>query len=133
MTRVLLIGPDRNIFFHIENTLKKNDFFPEWIDSGVASLSKVSDSTYHLAITDEKLSDMSGLDFIKKLITVNPMINSAAISTLSSEDFHEASEGLGVLMQLPERPDERDAETLLSHLGKITGQLRKKEKIPDDH
>jgi hypothetical protein len=47
------------------------------------------------------------------------MINCAAISSLSHKDFHEASEGLGVLMQLPESPGRDDAAKLLEHLKTI--------------
>ena len=36
------------------------------------------------------------------------MINSAAVSSLSPEKFHEASEGLGILPQLPPRPGAHD-------------------------
>ena len=44
------------------------------------------------------------------------MINSAAVSPLSPEEFHEASEGLGVLVQLPVDPGKFEAEDLLKRL-----------------
>ena len=47
------------------------------------------------------------------------MINCAVVSTLSSADFHEASEGLGILMQLPAEPGKKEADQLLEHLKKI--------------
>ncbi len=49
----------------------------------------------------ENLGDMTGLEFIRAIVSKRPMVNCAAISSLASEDFHEASEGLGILMQLP--------------------------------
>jgi hypothetical protein len=67
---------------------------------------------------------MSGLEFIRKVVSKNPMINSAAISSLPPEDFHNASEGLGILMQLPWKPNEADAARLLRHLNKILKTMK---------
>jgi len=44
------------------------------------------------------------------------MINCACVSPLPPEDFHETSEGLGVLMQLPVNPGKFEAEDLLKRL-----------------
>jgi hypothetical protein len=41
------------------------------------------------------------------------------VSSLSQKDFHEASEGLGLLMQLPVRPKKAHAEDLVKHLRSI--------------
>ncbi len=43
----------------------------------------------------------------------------AAISSLSSKDYHEESEGLGVLMQIPVNPGSEDGEKVLVYLNKI--------------
>ncbi len=65
---------------------------------------------------------MTGLEFIKTVITQKPMVNCAAVSSLLPDDFHEASEGFGILMQLPPRPGGEHAEELLGHLKKILNQ-----------
>ena len=70
-------------------------------------------------VTDENLGDMTGLEFIKTVITQKPMVNCAAVSALLPEDFHEASEGLGILMQLPVRPGPEYAKELVEHLKSI--------------
>ena len=62
---------------------------------------------------------MTGLEFIEKVISKRPMVNCAAVSSLLPADFHEASEGLGILMQLPVRPDQEQAEKLLRQLKNI--------------
>ncbi len=72
-----------------------------------------------LVIVDEQLGDIDGIAFVKQLVKINPLINTAIVSTLSAEDFHEATEGLGVLMQLPRKPREKDGEALLAILEKI--------------
>jgi hypothetical protein len=62
---------------------------------------------------------MSGLDLSRMLVNANAMINTALVSRLSPEDFHETSEGLGVLLQLPEIPAEKEAENIVSSLKQI--------------
>jgi hypothetical protein len=49
----------------------------------------------------------------------NAMINLAVVSSLSHEDFHEASEGLGILVQLPPSPGEEDGSKLFETITQI--------------
>ncbi len=79
----------------------------------------VSGHPYSLVVTDEQLSDMTGLAFVEKIVSTNPMINCAAVSRLPADAFHEASEGLGILMQLPPDPGSIHAKELLERLENI--------------
>ena len=92
--------------------------------TGVAGLEHLKGKPMDVVIVDEQLDDMSGIDFVKQLVMVNPMVNTAIVGDLPKEDFHEATEGLGVLMQLPRQPQEGDAEALLAILAKISGLLQ---------
>jgi two-component SAPR family response regulator len=98
---------------------KKKEVTLTRADSGNQGLSMVKDRNYHLVITDEILSDMTGLEFAGKMLFVNPMLNCAAASSLSHDEFHEASEGLGILMALPLNPGEDHVNRLMEHLQKI--------------
>ena len=90
-----------------------------WATSGNSALAAVKESAVDLIIIGEIVDDMTGLEFVRKLVAVNPLINCALASGLSAEDFHEATEGLGVLMQLPPAPSKEDAQRLLEHVKKI--------------
>ena len=87
--------------------------------TGAAGLALLKGKQIDVVIVDEQLDDMSGIEFVKQLVKINPLVNTALVSTLSSDEFHEATEGLGVLMQLPMQPRESDAEVLLTVLAKI--------------
>ncbi len=76
---------------------------------------------YDLVIADEKIGDMKALTLAENLTRLNPMINCAVVSSLSKEDFHEAGEGLGILLQLPADPGASDAGTLLARLKEVLG------------
>ena len=47
------------------------------------------------------------------------MVNCAAVSSLLPDDFHQVSEGLGILMKLPAKPGPEYAKELLEHLKNI--------------
>jgi len=72
-------------------------------------------------VTDEDLGDMKGLQLAERPLKINPMINCAIVSPLSAEAFHEASEGLGIVAQLPVKPGKKQAEELLNKLKKLKG------------
>ncbi len=70
-------------------------------------------------VVDETLADASGLAFVRQVTKIQPLINCALVSALSAEDFHEATEGLGLFMQLPVAADCAAAEKMLQILDKI--------------
>lgn len=77
-----------------------------------------------LVIVDEQLDTMHGIQFISLLVQVNPLINTALVSSLPVDDFHEETEGLGVLMQLPLEPQKTDTDELLEKMEKIAGLMQ---------
>jgi hypothetical protein len=93
-------------------------------ETGAAGLLLLKDKKIDLVIVDELLGDMSGIAFVKQLVKINPLVNAAIVSTHSAEEFHEATEGLGVLMQLPTEPRDTDAAALLTILEKIGALLQ---------
>jgi len=117
MIRLLLVPPHRNSLLELALAMEKyDDVELTWTDSGQKALDKLSETSVDLVVIDKDLGDMPGLEFAEKLLRVNPMINSAVLSSLPSHEFHEASEGLGVFAQLPLRPAKKDAEKLLKGL-----------------
>ena len=70
---------------------------------------------------DEDLGDMTGLELVRRILKINFMINFAVVSGLSADEFHEASEGLGVMTQLPQRPGKKDADGMIKTLKQIKG------------
>ena len=75
----------------------------------------------HLVIVDSGLPDNDSLGLVREMIRVNAMVNTTVVSPLSDVDFHDKSEGLGVLCRLPPDPGGKDAEALLRKLRGIQG------------
>lgn len=82
-----------------------------------------TDSSPHLVIIDSELPDMGAMSLVPELLMVNAMINTAVVSPLSDREFHEASEGLGILASLPLMPAKKEAEELLHKLRMILGSI----------
>jgi response regulator RpfG family c-di-GMP phosphodiesterase len=120
MHRLLFVASDKDTLSDLASALvAQDDVELSWADSGSMALEMVSNTPVDLMVTDENLADMAGLELANKLLHVNPMINCAAVSALTPEDFHEASEGLGLLGQLPPQPGGEEAENLLQRLREL--------------
>jgi len=124
MENLLLVSSDKTPLSDLASALEKyKDVETSWAKSGLEALKSVSSSDFDLVITDETLADMTGLELAGKLLSINPMIHCASVTSLSQKEYHEKSEGLGLMDPLPDRPGEKDAERLLRDLRQIKGYL----------
>jgi CheY-like chemotaxis protein len=122
MFKLLLVSPDKDALSDFAAALAQHgDVEFSWAESGQATLRIASTTPLDLIITAETLGDMTGLELAGRLLTVNPMINCASVSRLSPDQFHELSEGLGIMGHLPVQPGPEHAEELLQRLKYIKG------------
>ncbi len=91
----------------------------ENVVSGAEALEAVRTTVPHLVIIDADLPDIAPMDLVQKLLMANAMVNTAVVSSRSDGEFHEATEGLGILGRLPTEPGRRDAGLLLSKLRRV--------------
>ena len=125
MYRLLLVGSDADRWSALAVALQADGrAVVAQVDSGKDALAELQKKTVDLVVASEQLPDMTGLSFAKKLVVQNPMVNCALMSSLDEADFHEASEGLGILAKLPPTPEERHAVDLLQKLERILGAGR---------
>ncbi len=124
MLKILLVTPEKNRLSEMATVLETHDDVRfSWVESGTRALKQVAEAPVNLVVSDGNTGDMTGLELASKMLTINPMINCAVISTLSPDDFHEASEGLGLLAQLPPQPGKEETERLLGRLKEVMGLL----------
>ncbi len=116
MKRFLIITQNADNFSRLAEGLSdKNANEIIWADSVTAAQAAATGSI-DLIIIDEKVEGQSCMDIAKDMIRVNAMANLVLVTGLAPEEFHEASEGLGIMAQLPLNPDEKNAELLLNTL-----------------
>ena len=53
------------------------------------------------------------------IMMINASVHTAVVSDMDPDEFHEATEGLGILMPLPTSPKAGDAERLLKALAGV--------------
>ena len=116
---ILLASRDKASLSAFKEGLEEHQVQTLWAQSGRHAIAKLTEGNFDLVVTDENLGDMTGLEFIEKVISKKPMVNCAAVSSLLPADFNAASEGLGIFMQLPVRPDQEQAQKLLRQLKNI--------------
>jgi DNA-binding NarL/FixJ family response regulator len=120
MHRILIVTPHRKSIAAFAAALEESqDVQVAWADSGHAAVADVIKHPPLGVVIDENLLDMPGLDLVRRLLPINAMINTVVLSELPREDFHEASEGLGVMAQLPPIPTPEDARSILAHFKRM--------------
>ncbi len=120
MNRILLASADRSRLKDFADAMAANpEILIAWADSGAAALADVKTHPPLAVVVDESLPDMDGLELVRRLLPINAMAYTAVISELPAERFHEISEGLGVLAQLPPRPTPTHATELFDRLKRL--------------
>ena len=92
-----------------------------WADSVESAQAAVSGKKVDLAVIDEIVGDQPGLKIAASILMKNAMVNLAVVSRLTPEIFHDTAEGLGIMAQLPPKPDAGQAKMLMETLKSITG------------
>lgn len=119
MPRILLVADRVEAFEELARSLRDEEGVEIlWAHDSERALNKAASDAPDLVIVDEVIGEVPGLDWIQRLISVNAFVQTAAVSRLTLDDFHETSEGLGVMAQLPPRPGKTDALRVLEMISK---------------
>lgn len=119
MARILLVSSEKNRLKDLESSLPEHKIDAQWTDTAENALRLLAGQTFDLVIIHEQLPDMTGRKLVENIITLNAMLNCVVMSALSKDEFHEAYEGLGVLMQFPLTPGKEEIGKLMDHLTRI--------------
>jgi DNA-binding NarL/FixJ family response regulator len=122
--KILLASPSPEALAPFTEALSaEKDVKLQRVANAREALETATSSKPDMVVLDERIKDMKLLEVIKRLLQVDPFINVACISTLSSDEFHEYFEGLGVLAQLTSHAGPKEAEGLLARLAAIKNQV----------
>jgi DNA-binding NtrC family response regulator len=72
-----------------------------------------------LIVVDDQVQNTTGLEIVRRLIEVNAFIQTAVMSGSNDHEFHNRSEGLGILSKLPLIPGKSDAQKLIKRLDQV--------------
>ena len=127
MLSILLIGKNPDGLAELAAALKKEEGIR--VTKAVSAQEAwgiLGNCRVDAVVIDENLADEEALPFVKQLVKQQPLINCAMVSTLAAKDFHEVTEGLGVLMQLPVNPGVQEVAQMLQILQSIGALLAQK-------
>lgn len=93
----------------------QEDITLQIFSSGDELLTFVEQNKPQLVIIDQKISEDNPLDLVIGILTINAMTNTAMITSMDEEQWHEKSEGLGMLPAIPDPPSKKDGQTLLKN------------------
>jgi two-component SAPR family response regulator len=119
MIDILTVGSASSFGEFNDEIGARDDTAVALVDTGAGAFDILSEKNVDLVVIDETLSDMPGLDLARQVVARNPLVTVALVSALPGKAFHEATEGLGILAQLPPRPKRSDAGSLLENLARI--------------
>ncbi|MBU1172856.1 MAG: hypothetical protein KKD44_25130 [Proteobacteria bacterium] len=122
MMSFLLVCDESDTLNEFERCLEGlPDISLQKVTSGQDALDLVKDKAnkVDLAVVDQMVGGMPGIRWVEQMLPLNPMVNTALVSSLSDEDFHEYTEGLGVLMRIPLDPDKTTVTRVVERLVKV--------------
>lgn len=117
MPRILFVADDTEALGELARGFASESAIEiDWVHDERSALDRVARRAPDLVVVDETVGGTSGLALIRQMLGVNAFVQTAAVSRLSTEAFHEASEGLGIMQQLPGVPGREEARRLLDSL-----------------
>ena len=117
---ILFLSRQRSYFDRFASALAADGRFTITQDNSAdGGLEAAGTGTIDVVIVAEELTDTSGLCFARRLVRQSPLVHCALVSPLYPQEFHEQTEGLGLLMQLPVNPKKADAGRFIDVLAKI--------------
>lgn len=84
--------------------------------TGAEALNAIRTKKVIAMVVDASMEDINGVALVREVIQINAMIHIAMASGRPEEEFHEETEGLGILLQLPPTPDASAADRLATTL-----------------
>jgi DNA-binding NtrC family response regulator len=121
MEKILIVSGNREKLKEVEKVFSSNTEYEIFFAKRKAQvIDLVKNNYFALVVCDESTADdFPGKDLIEEIIKINAMINTALVSTLSDEDFHEFTEGLGILKKISPNPSDKEAKELYDYFQMI--------------
>ena len=121
MPQIVILTHREPDFKEFSQYLAEVSTWPVVCSSSVKEVDLTFGKAPDLLIVDETVGGVGALAVAREIIEINAMINMAVVSELSEEDFHEASEGLGIMARIPTHPGTEDAQRLFDLLRQMPG------------
>lgn len=116
---LLLVTPRPERWNECLPVLRSGDFTLKRASSLEEAKALIKAAPPVLVILDLGLDDKALRQAVIDIMMIDASVHTAVVSDLEAEAFHEATEGLGILMPLPPSPGAEDARRLLKALSGV--------------
>lgn len=124
MSLIVIVSPRPDLWRHFAETLgHPSGIQIEMVKSGAAAIEVAQKRNPLAMILDRDIPDISRTNLVRQVLFINAMIHIAWVSAMPEDEFHQVTEGLGILMKLSPTPDSDQARELVARLGCITGVI----------
>ncbi len=124
MLNILLVGKDLVTLTAFADELSQREGIRvSKAESAKEAWAYLGNLEVDVVVTAEQLADGAALPFVQELTKKMPLINCAMVSSLTAAEFHEATEGLGIFMQLPINSGAEEAAKMMQLLESINALM----------
>ena len=117
MPRILLVTNKRESLETLARALNAEASVAlEWAHEREDAQKRFRDWRPDLVVVDEYVGYLTNFEFIRQIMAIDTRICTAAVSRLPRESFHDMTDGLGRVAQLPPGAGILEAERLLALL-----------------
>ncbi|MEW5911177.1 MAG: response regulator [Thermodesulfobacteriota bacterium] len=118
--KILIVTPaPANLLPFISSLSKEPGWSAAQAASGAEGLALAEENRPGLVVWDERIRDLSGVEFVRRLLVLDAGINVAVLSARGVETVMEEYEGLGLVACLPVRAGAREAAELKQKLAQL--------------
>ena len=117
MAKIAIITDDVEKYRVVVDSLDEHgDTWACYSSAGGTAAAGLCETPPDLIIVDETLTTIDGLALVRELLEKNAFFSIAVASDRPPDEFHEVSEGLGVVMQLGDPPGTDDVRKVMDYL-----------------
>lgn len=92
-----------------------------WTEAPEEILEQASDAPWVLVVIDALMPTLDYRQLLMDLLQVNAMLNTVVLTTMTSTEFHDHSEGLGVLCAVEPEPKYEQGQEVAELLQAVLG------------
>lgn len=93
--KVLIVDDEQIVRLCCQRTLKPRGYHVTGVTDGFEALALLKDRAYDIVITDLKMPDMDGIEFIDMLKRIAPEARILLVTGYSTEETREQAEAMG--------------------------------------
>ena len=116
---ILVVSPRAELWQSLRPQFEKHDAVLSLACNMDDALNSLNRRRPALVVLDINADNAALRHAVFQVLSIDAMIHTAAVTSMTPESFHDAMEGLGMLAGLPSTPTPADIDALMDALAKV--------------